>query len=301
MVSIPAGVFVVAVDVGMEGLLRRIGIDRPIKTMLQWFHMQLPSKFILWDDVEAIDLHTLNIQLSKTRSRLNTLHPSDLADIIEDMGASARTQLFSTLDEEIAADVLEEMEWKKQIQLIESLPVEKAADVLEKMPANEAADLMDNLEEEKAEQLLHEMDTVASEEVRELLEYPENKVGSLMTTNVLAFRKNQRVEDVLQMIREEKPHMEKLYLLFVLDEAEILQGTFTLRDLLIADPNVSLESVMHDNLLSVNDNDRLDSLSELVSKYNMLAVPVTNDDDQLEGMVVIDDIVDDLLGKRRTT
>ena len=301
MVSIPAGVFAVAVDVGMEGLLRRIGIDRPLKTVLGWFHVQLPSKFILWDDVEAIDIHTLNIQLSKTRSKLNTLHPSDLADIIEDLGAHAKTKLFSTLDTERAADVLEELEEKEQIQLIESLPVERAADVLEKMPANEAADLMDNLEDEKAEELLHEMEISASEEVRELLEYPDNRVGSLMTTDILSFDKNQKVSDVLQVIRDEKPDMETLYLLFVLGENETLLGTFTMRDLLLAEPDAPLEAIMHADLLTVNDNDRLDSLSEMVSKYNMLAVPVTNDDDQLEGMVVIDDIVDDLLDKRRTT
>ncbi|MDP4201813.1 MAG: CBS domain-containing protein [Bacteroidota bacterium] len=301
MVAIAAGVFVVAVDVGTEGLLRRIGIDQVIKYILLPFNGRIPSKFILWDDVEAIDLSTLSIQLSKSRSKLNTLHPSDLADIIEDLSRSSKTTLFSSLDEEQAADVLEELEVKEQIHIIESLPVEKAADVLEKMPANEAADLMDYLEDEKAEQLLHEMEPEASEEVRDLLEYPDSTVGSIMTTDVLTFTEDQTIAEVLDFIRKEEPDMESLYGLFVLDKKNELVGTITMRDLLISDPTTRLEDVMDDNLNCVNDYDKLDSLSELVSKYNLLAVPVTNDNNELEGMVVVDDIIDDLLGKRRTT
>jgi magnesium transporter len=301
MVAIPAGAFVVAVDVGTEGLLRRIGIDRVINRILLLFKGRIPSKFILWDDVEAIDLNTLSIQLSKSRSKLNTLHPSDLADIIEDLGRTSKTTLFSSLDEEQAADVLEELDVKEQVHIIESLPVEKAADVLEKMPANEAADLMDNLEDEKAEQLLHEMEPEASEEVRDLLEYPDSTVGSLMTTEVLTFHEDQTIAEVLDFIRHEQPDMETLYGLFVIDKKNTLTGTITMRDLLISDPAACLEDVMDDNLNCVNDYDKLDSLSEMVSKYNLLAVPVTNDDNELEGMVVVDDIIDDLLGKRRTT
>jgi Mg/Co/Ni transporter MgtE len=300
MVVIPTGAYVVAVDVGTEGLLRRIGIDRPIRNLLQLFKGKIPSKFILWDDVETVDLNTLSIQLSKTRSKLDTLHPSDLADIIEELGRNSKTSLFSSLDEETAADVLEELEVKEQVHIIESLPVAKAADVLEKMPANEAADLMDYLEDDKAEQILHEMEPEASEEVRDLLEYPDSTVGSLMTTDVLTFKGEQTIAEVLDYIKTEQPEMESLYTLFVTDDQNILEGTITMRDLLIADPQVKLNEVMNDHIEQVNDYDRLDSLSEIVSKYNLLAVPVTNDNNELEGMVVVDDIIDDLLGKRRT-
>jgi magnesium transporter len=301
MVAIAAGAFVVAVDVGTEGLLRRIGIDRLIKQLLLPFNGRIPSKFILWDDVATIDMDTLSIQLSTSRSKLNTLHPSDLADIIEDLSSDSKTSLFSSLDEEHAADVLEELEVKEQVHIIESLPVEKAADVLEKMPANEAADLMDYLEEEKAEQLLHEMAPEASEDVRELLEYPDSTVGSLMTSDILTFTKHQTIGEMRNFIRNEQPEMETLYGLFVVDAKNSLLGTITMRDLLIADADKRAEEVMNRNLTCVNDYDKLDSLSELVSKYNLLAVPVTNDQNELEGMVVVDDIIDDLLGKRRTT
>src|SRR5574344_273417 len=301
MVTIPAGTFVVAVDVGTEGLLRRLGVSIFIKKVLRPFGGHIPSKFILWDDVETIDPETFDIQLSQTRSKLNTIHPSDLADIIEDMSQNYQTPIFSSLDEEHAADVLEELRVKEQVHIIESLPLEKAADVLEKMPANEAADLMDHLEEDKTEQLLMEMEPEASEEVRDLLEYPDGTIGSLMTSEILTFKADQTISDVINQIRAEKPEMESLYSLFVVNEDNTLRGIVSMRDLLISDPQAPLERVMNTNLNSVNDYDGLAEISGIVSKYNLLAVPVTNDHDELEGMVVIDDLFDELLGKRRAS
>jgi magnesium transporter len=135
LVTLPTGTFVVAVDIGIEGLLRRIGISIPIKRFLSLIRVNIPAKFILWDDVQAIDFSNLNIKLSKSYAKLRTLHPSDLADILEDLGKKSSTSVFSALDEEQAADVLEELETHAQIHIIESLPIDKVADVLEKMPA----------------------------------------------------------------------------------------------------------------------------------------------------------------------
>ncbi|MHB9055904.1 MAG: CBS domain-containing protein, partial [Paludibacteraceae bacterium] len=158
----------------------------------------------------------------------------------------------------------------------------------------------DNLEGNKAAQLLQEMESTASDEVRELLEYPDDTIGSMMNTNVLVFKDNQTVEEVRSYVHDKKPEMESLYSIFITDNENILTGTLTLRDLLIADNNMTVKDIMNQNILTVNDFDDMDSLSEIVSKYNLLAVPVVNKEKQLEGMVVIDDIIDDLLDKRRT-
>ena len=121
LVQLAQASFAVAVDIGIEGLLRRIGIVKPFKLILSVVGRNVPSKFILWEDVEAIDFSTFNIKLSKTYKKLQTLHPSDLADIIEDLGRKASAEIFSTFDEERAADVLEELEVETQIHIIESL------------------------------------------------------------------------------------------------------------------------------------------------------------------------------------
>lgn len=300
LVNIPSGTYAIAVDVGIEGLLRKIGIDRLIQTILDSFNIDISGKFILWDDIEAIDFTNASIKLSKASSKLNTLHPSDLADIIEDLDKASRAYVFSSLDEEKAADVLEELEPHAQIQLVESLSVEKVADVLEKMPADEVADLLDVLEDEKAEKLLNEMERESSEEVRELLEYPDKYVGSLMTTDFMVFREDQTVADTIDELRKQQPEPAHIYSIFVTDKNGRFLSAVSLGELVIAHPGKRLKEIMMKNHISVYDDDKVDSLAELVSKYNLLAVPVINKEQKMEGVVVVEDIVDDLLSRRKT-
>lgn len=300
LATLPTGTFAVAVDIGIGGLLRRIGILIPMQRVLSLLRMKIPTKYILWDDVQAIDFSNLNIKLSKSYAKLHTLHPSDLADIIEDLGRKSSTSVFSALDEEKAADVLEEMETQTQIHIIESLPVNKAADVLEKMPADEAADILDEIEDDKAELLLKEMDSEVSQEVRELLEYPDNHAGGLMTTDVLSFRSELTVEDVIRELRIRKPEPSELYSLFVTEENDRLAGTFSLSDLIIAEPETELGSVMKSVPVFLYDDQKINDIAETISKYNLLAVPVVDRDYILQGMVVVDDVLEDLISKRRT-
>lgn len=300
MVMIPSGTFALAVDVGLEGLLRRWSIDKPIRTLLDPVRVDIPGKFILWDDIAAVDHSHANLKLGKSTSRLNTLHPSDLADIIEDLDKKSRAYVFAALDEEQAADVLEEMEPHAQVHIVESLPVEKVADVLEKMPADEVADLLDALAEDKAEKLLHEMERESSEEVRELLEYPDKEVGSLMTTDFYTFNEELTVEETIAELRRLQPEPAHIYTVIVTDRNEHFLSSVALGELVVADPSKKLKEVMKKNAVSVFDDDKVDSLAELVSKYNLLAVPVINREHKMEGIVVVEDIVEDLLDRRKT-
>ncbi len=300
LATLPTGTFVVAVDIGIEGLLRRIGISIPIKRFLSLFKINIPAKYILWDDVQAIDFSNLNIKLSKSYAKLHTLHPSDLADILEDLGKKSSTSVFSALDEEKAADVLEELETHAQIHIIESLPVGKVADVLEKMPADEVADILDEMEDEKVEMLLKEMDSESSQEVRDLLEYADNTAGSLMTTDVLSFKPALTVDEVINELRLKKPESSELYSLFVIEQNDELVGTFTLRDLVVSEPQISISSIMKSEPVFLYDDQKVDDIAETISKYNLLAVPVVDRNNSLQGMVVVDDVVEDLINKRRT-
>ncbi len=300
LATLPTGTFAIAVDIGTEGILRRIGISVPIKSLLSLFNVNIAAKFILWDDVQAIDHSNSNIRLSKSYSKLHTLHPSDLADILEDLGKKSSMSIFSSLDEEKAADVLEELETHTQVHIVENMPVNKAADVLEKMPADEVADILDELEEERAEQLLKEMDTESSQEVRDLLEYDDDLVGSIMTTDYLSFSASKTVEEVLKELRLKKPESVELYNMFVTESNDELIGTFNLRDLVVAEPNESVSQIMKSHPLYLLDNQKTGAIAELVSKYNLLAVPVVDQNNLLQGMVVVDDVVEDLINKRRT-
>jgi sporulation protein YlmC with PRC-barrel domain/CBS domain-containing protein len=299
LVTLVNGTFAVAVDIGIEGLLRRIGIAKPLKFTASLFNASVPAKFILWEDVETIDSSNSNIKLSKSYKKLQTLHPSDLADIIEDLGRTASAEVFSALDDEQAADVLEELEVETQIHIIKSLPIEKVADVLDKMPADEVADIFDALGDEKVELLLNEMEKDTSQEVRELLDYPDHEVGSIMSTEVLSFNKNATIEEVFAVLREQKPEAESLYNLFVTNEKDVLIATFSLRDLVVSTPETKIDQIMKPSPVRLYDDQEVDEIAEFVSKYNMLAIPVVDRDEVLQGMVVIDDVIDDLMDKRR--
>jgi CBS domain-containing protein/sporulation protein YlmC with PRC-barrel domain len=300
MVTVADGLYAIAVDIGAEGLFRRLGIDSFVRVLLKIFGLRIPSHFILWEDVEAIDTRNLNIKLAMQSSKLNTLHPSDLADIIENLDKFSRTAMFENMDEERAADVLEELEESAQVHIIESLPIAKAADLLEKMPADEAADVLEALEEDKAEKILVEMENESSQEVRELMEYDENTIGSIMSTDFFSYQQNVMVSQVIDGIRAYKPEESSLYSLFVTSPSNELLGSFSLRDLVIADPAATVDTIMKSNPVCLLDEDRLHTVADLISKYNLLAVPVVDHRKKLQGIVVVDDIVEDLTNKKRT-
>lgn len=296
---ISTGLYVVAVDVGIEGLLRRLGLAKPIRKALQLFGKNISSKFILWSNMEAIGTSLVNLKLSTPSSKLNTLHPSELADIIEDLDVNTRTAIFSALDHDRAADVLEEMETEAKSSILDQLSVEKAADVLEKMPADEVADILDDLEEDKAEELLQEMDKEASAEVRELMEYPENQVGSLMSTDYISFKEYMTAQQTIQELRRLKPESDTIYYLYVVDDQERLTAIVSLRDLIVAEPNIKLEQIMNRKIVYVYDQDNINSLVEIISKYSLLAVPVVDQENKIVGVVIIDDVVFEILKSKK--
>lgn len=295
LVLLQSGAYVVAVDVGIEGILRRLGYAKVVKTILSALHINLSSKFILWDNVETVESTHSTIKMGMEYSKLETLHPSDLADIFEEMDKTTRANVFAALDEHKAADVLEELETEAQVQIIETLTKEKAADVLEKMRPSEAADLIDELAPHKAEELLNAMDEEASADVRDLLEYSDKQVGSIMSTDFISFAKNVTAGQTIEELRLHKPENNTLYSILITDEKERLVGTVSLRDIVVADPSTPLHNIMDNQFISVFDDDKLGDLSEIISKYNLLAVPVIDNASKIQGVVIIDDIMEELL------
>jgi len=159
---------------------------------------------------------------------------------------------------------------------------------------------MDELEDEKVELLLNEMEKESSEDVRELLEYDDKEVGSLMTTDYLSFRESMTIEDTLVELRLQKPEADMIYSLFITDNDEKLIATVSLRDLVISSPELKLADIMNKQVISVQDEDKIDRLASIILKYDLLAIPVTDAQNTLVGMVVIDDIIEDLMDKGKT-
>ena len=291
------GTFIVAADVGIEGLFRRMGVAKLINAFLKMFGSALPTKFINWSDVSTISSVSSGIKIDADYTKLHTLHPSDLADIIEELDSKTQMAVFNSLSYDQAADVLEEMEPDVQAEIIENLSIEKAADLLEIMPADEVADLLDEIEDERAEELLKEMEKEASQEVRELLEYEDAEIGSLMNSDFHSFTEFDTVQSVLNFIRTNKPEAATVYSIYVTDKKERLIGCVSLRELIIASPEQTLKQVMSRSLYYVFDSDSINILPDIISKYNLLAIPVIDEEMRVLGSVVVDDIIDHLIEK----
>ncbi|MCE1189864.1 MAG: CBS domain-containing protein [Ignavibacteria bacterium] len=290
---VPAGTFVIAVDIGAEGLLRRLGVSRVVKKL----GITAPAKVILWKDVETVLQTNDNLVLAQSYDKLMTLHPSDLAEIIEDVDQNTGMLIFSKLSNEKSADVLEEMEEDTQVKFIESLPAEKAADILEEMPSDEAADILDNLDESKAEELLSNMEKELSDEIRDLMEYEENEIGSIMNNEFVSFPSDATAEMVIAQLRHSKPEEGLMNYIYTTNAKGKLVGKVSLRDLVLASGTETLKSLMNKEILFLYDKDDIDNLIEVVSKYNLLSIPIVNQEQHLVGSVLIHDILDEVLKK----
>jgi len=295
LATLESGAYVVAVDIGMEGILRRIGISKPLTKL----GLKFSNKLMLWKDVQAVVASNENIVLLKTYDSLSILHPSDLADIIEDLDAKSGFTIFSSLDNAKAADVLEQMEADAQVSFIESLSSDKAADVLEEMPADEAADILDGMNKEKVEELLNSMEKEASDEIRELLEYGPDAVGSLMSTDFVSFKDNDTINEAIQILRKLKPEEDEMLRLYVVDKNDKLIGALSLRDIIISEPTSKIDDIMNKKFKSMFDTDNINDLIKNISKYNLVAIPVTDHEMHLLGSVIINDIIYELLKNKR--
>lgn len=285
LVILSTGMFIAAVDIGMDGLLRRLGIAKPLKKL----GFKVPSKLMLWGDIQTA-FASKDIMLSKTYNRLSTLHPSDLADIIEDFDVNTGAIIFSSLDNAKAADVLEELEEDIQVSLLRTLSADKAADILEEMPADEAADVLDGLNEIKAEELLNNMEKEASDEIRELMKYEESLVGSLMTTDFVAYPASYTIADVVNDIRKLTEEVEQVYYIYIVGENQKLIGVVSLMNLITSDTDKKLEDIMIEEVKYMQDTDEISDLAKAMLKYNLFSMPIVNKEMSLLGVVSINDI-----------
>jgi Mg2+ transporter MgtE len=256
------------------------------------------NHFVWWHSIQHLEEKTANLTLVSDRAQLDKLHPVDLADILEDLDYKKRTDFIEDLDVETAAEAVAEMEADTQKEIIEHLDSQQAAELLEEMPPDEAADLLGELPEEKADELLNLMEPEEAQEVRELMEYEEGTAGALMTTEFIALAPELTAAEAFPQLRKLAKEAETIYYLYILGEGETLLGVVSLRELLIAEPDVRLDSIMQERLISVLPEDPDERVTELIDKYALLAVPVVEESGKMLGIITVDDVLDMLIPDR---
>ena len=285
----------VAVDVGGAGLLRRLGIEGPYRTLARNLRLPISEKYIDWEDVDPVESSIASVKLRVPHAGLAELHPADLATIIDQLAPRDRAGVLASLDDEAVADAMEEMEPDTQVEVLEDLEPERAADILEEMSPDDAADLVADLSDETREEILSLMEKDEADEVQELLGYPEDSAGGIMTTEFIAIRATLNAGQTIERLRELEPDAETVYYLYVTDDDEHLVGVLSLRDLIVARPETSISEVMFDEPVAVGVLASQEEVAQVVARYNLLAVPVVDDEGRIAGIVTVDDAIDTVL------
>src|SRR3954463_5804000 len=246
-----------AVDVGVRGFVRRILKGLVPGMAVRSLTNQIPPRLIPWDFVDLIETDPARrVRLKISHDKLGTLHPADIADIVEDLSPAEREAVFETLDEEGAAETLEEVEPKLQRSIVESLDEDRAADIVEEMDPDAAADLLGDLTEEKSDAILEEMEPEQREEVEELLEHKENTAAGRMNTEYLALSAEAGAQDAIEALRMFEGDVSSVVTVYLVDLEWHLIGAVPLQNIVLAAPGVTLGEIASEPLVSCKEGAR---------------------------------------------
>jgi CBS domain-containing protein/sporulation protein YlmC with PRC-barrel domain len=287
-----------SVDVGARGAVRRLLKGVVPAAALHALLKRIPERPIPWEFVDVIETDPARrVKLKISHDRLAKLHPADIADIVEELAPDEREAVFETLDEGVAAEALEEVEPKLQKSIVESLDSERVADIVEEMDPDAAADLLADLPQERTEEILEEMAPEEREEVSGLLEFKENTAAGRMTTEYIALGVDATVSDAIDALRSFEGGVETVSTMFLVDSQGTLVGTVPLAKLVLAEGNEPLLSLVQEPLISCRPQARENEVAELFDKYNLVTLPVVDENKKLVGVVTSDDVISLLRAK----
>ncbi len=286
-----------AVDAGARGAVRRLLRGLVPAAALRTLVMRIPEKSIPWDFVDLIETDPARrVKLKISLERLAKLHPADIADIIEELAPAEQHAIFQTLDEETAAETLEEIDPKLQAAIVSSLDSDRAADIVEEMNPDAAADLLGDLSPEQSEEILDEMEPEQREDVEELLEFEEDTAAGRMTNDYMALPEHAKVSDAIEMLRNFEGGIETVSTIYLVGGGEKLVGAVPLPKLILSaltEPLMTLSS----EPISVHVGASEKEVAETFDKYNLLTLPVLDEDGKLTGVITADDVISLLRSK----
>lgn len=285
----------IAADVGMRGIMRRLGVERGGEDLMRVLRGNLPYNLISWDYIQPLEPKLTAISLTIPRQMMSELHPADLAAIISQVSHKEGATFIKDLDVETAAEMLSELEPDTQAAIITRMDTEKAADIIEEMPPDEAADVLSDIPAEKAHEILGNLEKEDAEDIQELLGHEEDTAGGIMTNEYIAYSPEMTVKEASDRFKVNARAVETVYYIYVLDKDEKLIGVTSLRELLLAEPDCLIADIMETNLKTVSPGEDEMVAAGIISKYNLLALPVVDENGYMHGIVTVDDIIDILL------
>ncbi len=281
---------VVAVGVGAKSLARRLGIER-----LTSFTPKIEEHIIPWQSVEPLQEGLHNIHIKYQKDKIGDLHPSDIADIMEDLTHEERVLIFNSLDKEKAAKTFVEAEPNVQSSFFKNLKANRIMEILETISPNHAADILSLMPKKKADNLLMLIHPEYAKKIKEILNYPEESAGAIMHTKVIAIPKDFTAQLTINLLRKLKPSSEESYHLYIIDEKNRLSGVLSIRSLLTADPKISVTKIMKKQVVKVKIDAKKDEIANALAKYGLYTLPVVDQNNILKGIVKADDVLTEIM------
>jgi magnesium transporter len=275
------------VDASSGAVMRRMGLGFLSRRLAA-----RPGDFVPWTDVNLISVRLSQANFIDAFTEIAKLHPADLADIIGQVGPRQRAAVLAALNAPLAADTLEEMNEELASAALVEMPRERAAAVIGHIEPDDAADMLADLPDEIVEEILARLPADLALALRGLASHPEHSAGALMTTDVVALPGALDAAGALVRIREQQPGDTALAAIFVVDGEGRLMGALSLPELVLAPPEQTLEALMDAGWPRAAVDTEEDEVGRLMTKYDLLALPVTDADGRLIGIVTLDDALD---------
>ena len=280
-------------EVGLRGILRGLApwLERFGISIAKRLGKRFDEQIIAWNYMDLVDRDLSKVQLSVTHTRLEELHPADVADILEQLDPAQRLAVFAYLDDERAGDAISELEDEYQADIIDEMDDARASRLLGDMDPDDAADIVRDLPYEKAERLLRLMGVESAEGIRRLLGYRDDTAGGMMTTRYVSCHEDDTIEEAIEILRNiDKDDYPAIHYLYVLNQYGKLTGVLSLRTLVLADSTQKLKEVMYDDdIITVPPEEDEEDVAEDISKYNLAALPVVDEQGAMLGIVTFDD------------
>ena len=251
-------------------------------------------------DIEIVDIKLIekaldlleNKKFSELRSFLEEQNPADINDVIDELSDEKSVLIYRLLPKELAAEVFVEMDSDKQEYLINIFSDSQLKDVLDELYYDDTADIIEEMPANVVKRILKVASPDVRKAVNELLKYPEDSAGSIMTTEFVRLRKSYTVEESLEIIRNVGVNKETIYTCYVTDDKNHLIGIVTAKDLLLSDRSEIIDEIMEENVISVNTLADTENIALMFGKYDFLALPVVDKEDRLVGIITVDDAID---------
>lgn len=288
------------VDISLRGIVRRLGFEKIVDLLVRGLNKNssyLKERLISWKYIQPLSINpsSMTIKVDVPQQQFSRIPAADLAEIFQDLDVRQQLSFFKSLEISTKARIFTHIDFKVQKSLMDDLGNKEIAEVLNHMPSDEATDFLEKLSKDRTVHILGLMETKYSKKLSQLLGYSSDSAGGLMTTEYLAFNKNDTIESVLSQIKERTFKTEPAQFVYIVDENNKLVGCTNFRRLILANSQDIIQKAAFPKIYSVQLDSSVKEVAYLMEKYKYYTIPVVDANNVLHGIITVDDVLSQVI------